>query len=342
MTRTMSAALIREWGGPEVVEVARVDRPLPGPGDLLVRVEACSINYLDILVRRGVGKAVLGLPHVPGSDIVGIVEAAGDDEGRGLLRRRVLVDPAVGRGVVGGMCWGGLAEYVVVPVSTAIPLSPNTSKPSRAPAAYAALPMAYGTARHMLFARAGLAEGESILILGAAGGVGAACVQLGRLAGARVIACSTSDAKLRRLTELGAESTINVATEDLVQRARSMFPAGVDVIVDFLGAHTWGASLRCARAGGRIATCGSTTGPDAQTDLRYLFGRELTIVGSNGWSRSDIETCVALLEDGLLDPPIHGVFPLSSVREAVAELEERRAVGKVIVVPDDDNGGGET
>jgi NADPH:quinone reductase-like Zn-dependent oxidoreductase len=326
----MHAGVITKWGGPEVVEYATVPRPSPGDGEILVKVEACALNHLDVLVRRGVASARLSLPHVSGCDIAGVVEEGDGVGAKALVGLRVVVDPDLGGFMIGAECWGGLADYVVAPAARAIPV-PDGASPER----YAALPMAYGTAYHMLFTRAGLAEGETVVVLGAAGGVGVACVQLALQARARVIACSTSDTKLQRLRELGASDTVNVGREVLRRRVRALTGSGADLVIDFLGQQTWEESLRCVRRGGRVATCGATTGHLAPTDLRYVWSRELTILGSDGWTGDDLRSVLNLVDAGDLDPVIGAVFPLSRITEAMGELDDRRVVGKVVVVPDD-------
>jgi NADPH:quinone reductase-like Zn-dependent oxidoreductase len=328
----MQASFIRQHGPPEVLEVGEVERPAPGPGEILVRVGACALNHLDIFVRRGMPGVRLTLPHTSGGDIAGWVEAAGDERGAELIGKTVLLDPLVGRHALGENLKGGLAEYVIAPTQNAILLDGSSEDLIR----YAALPIAYGTAYKMLFDRAKLNAGETVLVLGAAGGVGVACVQFGHRAGARVIACSSSDEKLARLRELGADETINTGREDFSRRTWELTgKRGADVVVDYNGRETWPGSIRCTRHGGRLVTCGATTGYEAVTDLRYVWTRELDILGSDGWTRAGLETIVEMVRKGELSPVIHKVFPLSRVREAVAELEERRAFGKVIVVPDE-------
>jgi NADPH:quinone reductase-like Zn-dependent oxidoreductase len=328
----MQASFIREHGGPEALEVGEVERPSPGPGEILVRVGACALNHLDIFVRRGMPGVRLELPHTSGGDVAGWVESAGDDRGTALLGRTILLDPNIGRRALGESLKGGLAEYVVAPAENAILLDVSAHDLVR----YAALPIAYGTAYKMLFDRAHLRPGETLLVLGAAGGVGVACVQFGHRAGARVIACSSSDEKLARLRDLGADDTINTSREDFSRRAWELTgKRGADVVVDYNGRETWPGSIRCTRHGGRLVTCGATTGFEAITDLRYVWTRELDILGSDGWTRAGLEEIVRMVRDGELEPVIHRVFPLSRVREAFAEVEERRAFGKVIVVPDE-------
>jgi NADPH:quinone reductase-like Zn-dependent oxidoreductase len=327
----MQASFLRKHGGPEALEVGEVERPEPGPGEILVRVGACGLNHLDIFVRRGMPGVHLTLPHTSGGDVAGWVEAAGDETGARLVGKTVLIDPLIGRHALGENLKGGLAEYVLVPAQNAMVLDDSFRELLR----YAAVPIAYGTAHKMLFDRAHLRPGETLLVLGAAGGVGVACVQFGHRTGARVIACSSSDEKLARLSALGADETINTGQEDFSRRTWELTgKRGADVVVDYNGQETWPGSIRCTRHGGRVVTCGATTGFEALTDLRYVWTRELNILGSDGWTRAGLEEIVRLVHDGELEPVIHSVYPLSRVREAFAELEERRAFGKVIVVPD--------
>lgn len=327
MTRLMEAAVIRAWGGPEQLKLDRVARPAPPLGWIGVRVEACALNHLDIHVRNGLPGVQLRLPHVPGSDVVGRVEHATDGAGEQLLGRRVILDPRIGRGILGEHYWGGLAEYVVAPVTNAIALPDDGADPSR----YVTLPTAYGTAQRMLFSRARLRAGETVLLFGATGGVGVACTQLAVRAGARVIACSSSQAKLVRLRALGATETLDTAAEDVLARVRDLTEGGADLVVDYQGKDTWPTSLRAARRGGRIVTCGATTGHEAVTDLRYVWSRQLDLLGSNAWEREDLHTVLGLAAGGGLAPVVHADFPLSQAPEAIAEIEERRAFGKVIV-----------
>jgi alcohol dehydrogenase len=328
---TMQAALIREHGGPEVLEVREVERPTPGAGEVLVRIGACALNHLDIFVRRGMPGMRFSFPHVSGGDIAGWVDAAGDAAGEHLLGSAVLIDPLVNGHALGEGPWGGLAEYIVVPVQNALPIGGSDTDLTR----YAALPIAYGTAYRMLFTRARLQASETMVVLGAAGGVGVGCVQFGSRIGARVIACSSSDEKLARLRTLGAAETINTGTEEFSRRVWDLTgKQGAEVVIDYNGRDTWPGSIRCTRHGGRLVTCGATTGFEAVTDLRYVWTRELDILGSDGWTRDDLRAILDLVDEGEIVPVIHGVYPLSRIREAESEIEERRAFGKVVVVPD--------
>jgi NADPH:quinone reductase-like Zn-dependent oxidoreductase len=282
-------------------------------------------------VRRGLPGVQVELPHIPGGDVVGVVDALGEGAAGPPTGTQVLVDPMVNRKALGEDLPGGLADYVIAPATNAIPLSAAAAD---APV-YAALPIAYGTARRMLVTRSAVAPGETVVVLGAAGGVGVACIQLGKQLGARIIACSSSRAKLDQLGKLGADELVEVADGEFGAAVwRLTGKTGADVVIDYLGADTWPQSVRALRRGGRLVTCGASTGFRAETDLRYVWTRELSILGSDGWRRDDLLELVSQVQTGRLAPVIHRVYPLSEVRDAVAELEDRRAVGKVVVVPD--------
>lgn len=326
----MRAAVVTRHGGPDALELRQVPVPDPQPGWIRVRVVACALNMLDVFVRRGMPGVHLELPHVPGGDVVGVVDALGEGVQGPAPGTLVLLDPSVTGKALGEDLWGGLAEFVVAPAGNAIEL-PETPEAVQ----YAALPIAYGTARRMLFDRAHLRSGETVVVLGAAGGVGVASIQLAKPAGARVIACSSSAAKLEQLGALGADDLVDTSTGafgaqvwDLTGRK------GADVVVDYLGRDTWGQSVRALRPGGRLVTCGASTGFLVEMDLRYVWTRELDVLGSDGWSRGDLLALIQQVHEGSLHPVIHSVHPLSEARQALAELEDRRAVGKVVVVPD--------
>lgn len=329
---SMHAAVIREHGGPEKVAVELTEKPVPGRGEALVRVGACALNHLDIFVRRGMPGLPVPLPHIGGGDIAGWVDSLGPSTLGVDVGSPVLVDPAIeGVGMLGETRRGGLADYVVVPVSNLLSL-PGKHKLRE----FAALPVAYGTARRMLFTRAGLKSGETVVVVGASGGVGVGCVQLAKSAGARVIACTGSEAKASRLRDLGADEVVVSADGQFGKEVWALTEkVGADVVVDYTGKETWSQSLRAVRRGGRLVCCGATTGYDAITDLRYLWVREIDVRGSDGWSREDLLALVQMVEEGKLRPVIDTVLPLSRVRDGIAELEERRAFGKVIVIPDD-------
>jgi len=330
MTETMTATLIREHGGPERLLVETVERPHPGAGEALVRVAACALNHLDIFVRRGTPGIAVQLPHTAGGDIAGWIAELGPGVTGPRVGAPVLVDPAVPAGTIGENTAGGLAEYVLVPADNLIELEDSDRLSEMA-----ALPIAYGTARRMLVTRAALRAGETLVVVGASGGVGVACVQLGKHGGARVIACTSSGTKAGRLRGLGADECVVAPGGDYSARVWQLTGRrGADVVVDYSGADTWPQSVRCVRPHGRLVTCGATSGHDAVTDLRYVWVREIDIRGSDGWTRDDLLRLQELVRSGELRPVIHAIHPLSGVREAVAELEQRRTFGKVVVVPD--------
>ncbi|HEY6537822.1 MAG TPA: zinc-binding dehydrogenase [Candidatus Dormibacteraeota bacterium] len=328
MSGSMWAAVFDRHGGPEVLEHRQVERPTPSPGEVLVKVRYCALNALDFFVRRGVPGIHVSLPHISGGDVVGTVVAGVGEEGEKLVGELVLVDPLIEGQALGESRPGGLAEYVAVPAANALVLGRDSASPE----AYAALPIAYGTAHRMLHPRGRIQAGETIVVLGAAGGVGVACIQLAKLAGARVIACSSSKAKLERIQELGAVETVDTTKDNFSARVWQLTgKVGADLVVDYIGKDTLAGTIRCTRPGGRIVCCGASSGSEASLDLRYLWVRELNLLGSDGWQREDLDTLRDLVAGGSLSPVIDSVWPLSEVRQALARVEDREAFGKVLV-----------
>jgi alcohol dehydrogenase len=333
MAATMTAAVIREHGGPERMSVEAVDRAVPGPGEIAVRVGACGISHLDIFVRRGMPGVTIPLPHTAGGDVAGWVEELGEGVSGLEPGAAVLVDPAVPGGTLGEVRPGGLADYVIVPAANAIRLGGGDIGRL---VGTAALPIAYGTAQRMLFDRGRLEGGETVVVVGASGGVGVACVQLAKRRDATVIAVTSSEAKAERLRALGADTAVVAPDGEFGKQVwAATSKRGADVVVDFSGQATWPQSLRSTKPHGRLVTCGATTGHDAVTDLRYVWVREIDIRGSDGWTREGLVELVRLAEAGDLEPVIHALYPLSRAGDALEELEQRRAFGKVVVLPDD-------
>ena len=326
----MRAIVFHEHGGPEVLRYEpEWPAPQPGPGEVLVRVKACALNHLDIFVRRGMPGIHTALPHISGGDVAGIVAALGPGVRGVEVGQRVLVDPMVPEGAIGENTQGGLAEYLKAPAANMIPLPEGVTFEQAA-----ALPIAYGTAWRMLVARGRIQVGEHVAILGASGGVGTGCVQIARLAGCVVYAIAGSDEKLERLRDLGADHLINSSREDFGRALwRLTGKQGVDVMVDYSGQSTWPASVRATKLGGRILTCGATSGHDAQTDLRYVWVREQTIIGANGWRREDLLALLDLVAQGKIVPVIDRIWPLERTREAEEAIERREIFGKVILTP---------
>ncbi|MFC7405764.1 zinc-binding dehydrogenase [Georgenia alba] len=323
----MRAALIVERGGPEGRVVGEHPVPDVGPDDVLVRVRACSLNHLDVFVRKGVAGKHLPLPHISGGDIAGEIARVGRDVTGVAVGDRVLIDPLVHGKALGEDMQGGLAEYAAVPAANGIPLPDDVDFVTAA-----ALPIAYGTARRQLITRGRLQAGETVAILGAAGGLGTGAVMIAKAIGARVIACASTPAKRDRLTELGADVVIDSSASDWgAQIWKATGKQGVDLMVDNTGAATWQDSIRATRAGGRVVTCGATSGYDVTQFQPYVWVRELDILGSNGWRREDLEALLAMVRDGTLAPVIDSTYPLQDIRAAEQRLEDRSVIGKVVI-----------
>ncbi len=335
----MQAQVIRGHGGiDDIAFEANWPDPVPGPGEVVVRVGACSLNYHDLFTLRGMPGIKLGMPLIMGIDVAGEVAALGPDVAGWRVGDRVMVDPInrkLGK-LLGEAMDGGLAELVKVSAAQLLRLPDDVSYD-----AAAALPVAYGTAYRMMVARGKIAAGEKVLILGASGGVGTCCVQLAKLAGAHVVVAASSEDKLARLKALGADDGINYKIDDFMKEVHRRYgkpkffggESGMDVVVNFTGGETWVPSLRCLRNGGRLLTCGATAGFDPKEDIRYIWTFELNIVGSNGWLVEDLEALLALVRNGKLIPVIDQRLALKDARAAFKRLDERTVFGKVIVAP---------
>jgi alcohol dehydrogenase len=327
----MKAIAIAAHGGLEQVKL-RTDWPEPtaGSGQAVVEVKACGLNYLDIFVLQGMPGLPVEMPRIPGGDIAGVVHSVGPGIGREWVGRRVLVDPHIKPGgALGEHANGGLCERIAIEAENLIPMPDAVSFEQAA-----ALPIAYGTAHRMLITRGRVQAGELVLILGASGGVGTGCVQIAKNLGARVIACASSAGKLQRLKELGADYLIDYTREDFSKKAWEISgKKGVDVLVNYTGGDTWVPSLRTLARHGRLLTCGATAGFDPKTDIRYIWRREVNIVGANGWTRGDLEALLVAVERGGIKPIIDRVFPLAESAEAMRLLQDREVFGKVIVCP---------
>jgi NADPH:quinone reductase-like Zn-dependent oxidoreductase len=336
----MKAAVIYEHGGPGSIQYEpNFPDPTLAAGEALVRVKAASLNYHDIFTRRGMPGIKVPMPCIMGIDFAGEVAGLGADVGGWTVGDRVMIDPVDrvgGGGLLGEVRPGGLAEYCAVPAHHLVKLPPRVSYE-----AAASLPVAYGTALRMMVTIGQVKAGEKVLILGASGGVGTCCVQLAKLAGAEVIVCASSDEKLARLRELGADHGIDYTKEDFVKWVytrygkphRRRFDGGVDVVVNFTGGETWVPSLRALHRQGRVLTCGATAGYDPKEDLRFIWTFELNIRGSNGWMREDLATLLDLIGSGKLKPIIDRELSLEEVNEAFRLLEDRVVFGKVLLKP---------
>jgi alcohol dehydrogenase len=335
----MKAVIVREHGGLDrLVYDEQFPDPHAGPGEVVVAVRATSLNYHDVFTLRGMPGITIPMPAIMGLDVAGEVCEIGPGVEGWPLGAPVLVDPIdrVRGGLMGETIHGGLAERCRAGAHQLIPIPSGVSF-----ADAASLPVAYGTAHRMMVTQGRVTAGERVLILGASGGVGTGCVFLAKRAGATVVACTSSEAKIKRLYELGADHVIDYARDDFMAAVherfgkphRRRFEGGVDVVVNFTGGETWVPSLRCLRRGGRLLTCGATAGFDPKTDIRYIWTFELQVLGSNGWTPEDLVTLLRMVEERRLRPVIDCVLPLAEAQEGLRLLADREVIGKVIIAP---------
>lgn len=336
----MRALVLHEHGEAGLTLETDFPDPVPGEGDVVVRVRATSLNYHDVFTRRGMPGIRIAMPAIMGLDVAGEIAAIGPGVTGWQIGARVVGDPInrVEGGLVGETVHGGLAEYCRLRAHQLVRIPERVSFEQAA-----ALPCAYGTARRMMHTNGHVAAGEKVLILGASGGVGVCCVQLAKFAGATVIAATSSEDKAARLRALGADHIVNYAEQDFVQEAYRLYgkPArrgkgsdqGVDVVVNYTGGDSWTKSLRVLKVGGRLLTCGATAGYDPPEDIRFIWTFELKILGSNGWAREDITGLLDMVETGRLEAVIDDTFPLERAPEALARLEQRQVFGKLVVTP---------
>jgi NADPH:quinone reductase-like Zn-dependent oxidoreductase len=319
----MKAVRIHEDGGPDVLRYEDAPDPEPGPDDVLIRLRAASLNRLDLWVRRG-------LPSVPKPRILGADGAGLDDSGG-----RVVINPGIEHGdritVIGEHTDGTHAELIAVPASNVYPIPDGVSFE-----AAAAFPLVFETVYRMLVTRAGLREGEWVLVWGAGSGIGSASVVIAKALGARVIATSSSDAKLELARGLGADAIVNHGSGDVVEAVKEATGGpGADVVVEHVGEATWEMSLQAVRAHGRIAVCGATTGPNPKASLHRVWWKQLTILGSTMGTKADFEGAYELVVSGRARPVIDSVFPLAEARTAHERMESGEHFGKIVLrIPD--------
>jgi NADPH:quinone reductase-like Zn-dependent oxidoreductase len=340
----MKAVRIHQHGGPEALIVEDVPEPKIRADQVLVRVRACSLNHLDLFVRGGIPGIRFAMPHILGSDIAGEVVETGELCERVKPGWRVLLSPGLscrqceqclagndnfcrkyvlfGNGINGGNTeYLAVPEYAVIQIPDDLPFEEAS-----------AVPLVFLTAWHMLMSRARLQPGEDLLVIGASSGVGSAAVQIARLFQCRVIATAGGDAKLAKARELGAEHVIDHYRQDISAEVRTLTgKRGVDVVVEHVGAATWQKSLESLAAGGRLVTCGATTGYDARLDLRYLFSKQWSLLGSYMGSMGELHRVLKFVFRMQLKPVIDRVYPLSEIRAAHERLEHKEQFGKVVL-----------
>jgi len=342
----MKATIFRQHGGPEVLEYTDVPDPTIRADEVLLEVKACALNHLDIFVRKGMPGIEITLPHILGNDIAGVVREVGELVTWAKPGDEVMVQPGVSCGhceaclsgqdnlcreydILGYRRNGGYAELVAVPGANLIPKPANLSW-----AEAAALPLVTVTAWHMLVTRANVQPGEDVLVHAAGSGVGSVAIQIAKLRGARVITTASSDEKLAKARDLGADETINYSRDDWPREVKRLTDRrGVDVVVEHTGAETWPGSIAALKNNGRLVTCGATSGFDARTDLRQVFYRHLTLLGSFMGSKAELLEAMKFVAQGRIRAVVDRVLPLSEARQAHELMENRGQFGKIVLNP---------
>ncbi|MBW8064671.1 MAG: zinc-binding dehydrogenase [Nitrospira sp.] len=340
----MKAVVFHEHGGPDRLRYEEVEPPRAASNEVVVRVKACALNHLDIWIRQGIPTYTIPLPHISGCDVAGVIEQVGGEVSHVRVGDQIFVSPGLscwhcnlclaGRDnqcpsykILGAQVNGGFAEFVAVPGRNVTPI-PGTLTFEQA----AAFPLVSVTAWHMLFSLAELRPGEEVLIMGAGSGVGSMAVQMAKLVGARVITTVGSDEKSAKAQAIGADEVINHTSEDVGKRVRTLTGGrGVDVVIEHIGPQVWDQCLVSLAKGGRLVTCGATTGGEAKLDLRALFSRQLTLKGSYMGTRAELLKAAELFGRGKLKPVVDRVFPLSEARFAQEYLLSRKQFGKVVL-----------
>jgi NADPH:quinone reductase-like Zn-dependent oxidoreductase len=340
----MKAIRFHEFGGPEVLKYEDIPEPTLRKDHVLIRVKACALNHLDLWTRKGLPG--VKLPHINGSDVAGVIEDLGEYV-TGLLKgQRVLLAPMLfcnhcqfctsGQQsfcrqftVLGNLADGGNCELIAVPQVNVIPI-PDSLPFEEA----ASVPLVFLTAWHMLVTRAQLRQGQSILVLGAGSGVGTAAIQIAKMFHAQVIATAGDEKKMAKARELGADFTIDHYKQRISDEVKRITnKRGVDITFEHVGQATWQESMRSLKSGGTIVTCGATTGHEANFDLRVLFAKQLSFLGSFMGTMGDLHEVLQHFFAGRLKPVVDRSFPLSEAAEAHRYLESSQMFGKVVLIP---------
>jgi len=342
----MKAVIFKQHGGPGVLEYVDAPDPTINADEVLVEVKACALNHLDIWVRSGMPGIAIPLPHILGNDVAGVVREVGDLVSWVKAGDEVMLQPGVSCGhcseclsgrdnlcrdydILGSRRDGGYAQLVAAPGVNVIPKPKNLNWEEAA-----ALPLVTVTAWHMLVTRASVQPGEDVLIHAAGSGVGSIGIQVAKLRGARVIATASSDEKLRKAKELGADDVVNYSNEDWSKEVKRLTnKRGVDVVFEHTGAATWAGSIASLKSNGRLVTCGATSGFAAQTDIRQIFYRHLTILGSFMGSKSELLEAMKFIENGKIRAVVDQTLPLAEARRAHELMEDRAQFGKLVLVP---------
>jgi zinc-binding alcohol dehydrogenase/oxidoreductase len=328
----VKAVRIHEDGGPEVLRYEDADDPVAGPGEVLIRLKAASLNHLDIWTRQGLPSAPK--PRILGADGAGVVDAPGEDADRFAAGDKVVINPGLDDGahILGEHMDGTHAELIAVPADYVHPLPGDLTFEEAA-----AFPLVFETAYRMLVTRAGVQEGEWVLVWGVGGGVASAALVLAKALGARVIATSSSDEKLERAREAGADAVVNHESGDVAAAVKEATEGhGADVVVEHVGEATWKTSLQAAATEGRVVVCGATSGPNPPAQLHRVWWKQLSILGSTMGTRADFAGVYDLVARGTAKPIVDRVFPLSEAAAAHEYLEAGNQFGKVVLKIGDD------
>jgi alcohol dehydrogenase len=334
----MKAVVLREHGD---LDKLRYETDFPDPvvteGHVVIRVRATSFNYHDVFTVRSMPGIKVPMPMIIGLDMAGEILEVGPGVTGWKPGDRVLVNPLNRKkGLMGEMLHGGLAEKCLVSAEQLLRMPEKVTFEEAA-----SLPVAYGTAHRMIVTHDTIQKGQTVMVLGASGGVGTGCVLLAKLRGAEVIACASSADKIQRLKDLGADHVINYKEVDFSKWAiekygkpqRRTNEGGVDVVINFTGGDTWAPTLRCVKRGGKILVCGATAGYDPKEDLRYIWSFELNVIGSNSFYDENLNALMDLIQKGTLKPVIDEVLPLERAVEGLRMIENREVFGKVVVTP---------
>jgi NADPH:quinone reductase-like Zn-dependent oxidoreductase len=341
----MRAVVFRETGGLDKLELIDLPEPELAEDEVLVQVKACALNHLDVWVRKGLPTPI-PMPHIGGCEVAGIVRGVGRGVRDWKVGQRVLVSPGqacmrcewCAQGldnlcqefrIHGYQTQGGLAEFTKARSRDLLAISDAWSF-----AEWSAVPLTFVTAWNMLHERCALKPGDDVLVMGASSGVGVAAIQIAKHAGARVLAVTGSDEKCRRALDLGADLTLNYLTQDVAKEVKRITNGrGVDIVFEHVGQALWMTAMRCLARNGRLVTCGATTGPKVEIDLRFFFTQQFSVTGAHMGSRADLLTIMKLVERRELRPVVDSIQPLAETRAAQERLEQRLMFGKIVVAP---------
>ena len=338
------AMVLRKHGGPEVLERATIDLPEPGPREVRVRIRAVALNHLDLWTRRGMPSLKLEYPHRLGADMAGEVEALGPGARGCKVGDKIVVNPGVScgtcerclrgqdnlcksYGIFGENRQGGYAQHLNIPDANVLPY------PGDLPfTTVAAIPLTFLTAWQMVVRKAKVEPGQTVLVQAAGSGVSTAAIQIAKLHGARVVATAGTPEKCARALEIGADVAIDYTRQDFVAETKKLTgKLGVDAVIEHVGGEVFVKSVLATRWGGRVVTCGATSGFEPKLDLRQIFFRQVEVLGSTMGSKADLFRVMALVAEGRLRPVVDRILPLWQAAEAHQVLEERKAFGKVVL-----------